>query len=108
MSRRLQDQTNQLSRVNDEIKRINEQLKKLREIRKKQERALLNTMRSFRIEKIDGYTLKRLQKKYPLEEKRRRSTEEKKEDARILCRNVGIIDPRNFMAEFRKTQRVYA
>lgn len=98
----------QLNRINDEIGRLNEKLKNLRETKKRMENTLYKNMRATRIEKAGKYTLKKLEKNYgTAEDKRRRTAQEKREEACELCWEVGIVDPQEFITKFKKTQRTY-
>lgn len=107
MSSRLDTKVLQLSKLSDEIKRLNTRLKELRDLKKKQETSLMNTMESYKIDKVTGYTLNSLKKKYSNTDKRRRTVQEKRTDATNLCWNMGITDPQNFMNDYKKTQRIY-
>jgi hypothetical protein len=106
MDGRLKSHTHQLSKINDEIRRLNTQVKTLRELRKIEEIRLYQTMKTYNIDKFEGYSKANLEKKCePKENIKKRTAKEKKIEAINLFRKVGIPDPDSFWLEYKKTQK---
>ena len=104
----------QIERVNNEISRLNKRLKELKEIRKLNEVNLLRTMRSMNFQRIKGYSILSLERKYPDFSvhhndisRRKRSLEERREAAVHLFREMGVPDPEKLIKEYRETQKIY-
>lgn len=91
----------EINSIDEEIKRLNTRLKTLRQQKKTAQGHLYEYMNNKNIEKIENFTLKKLEPKPPKPKKKKA---EKMRDAIILCSQHGIDDPEEFYKQFQKTQ----